>query len=415
MILKSVPGPAVDPDKPLQMQITILDYSSYVGRIGVGRIRSGRILKGQRAALARSDGKVVIGKVTLLERYFGLKRREVDSADAGDIVALAGFDEIGIGDTVTDADRPDPLPPLSIDEPTLAMEFTVNDSPLSGREGKFVTSRHLRERLLKEQQTNVGLKIEPLAGEGRFRVKGRGELHLAILIETMRREDYELSVSRPEVLYKEEKGQVLEPNEYLVIDVPTDHQGTVIESLGRRSGRMVHMNTEGTTRVRLEYIIPSRGLLGLKSELLTMTKGLALMHHSFHGWAPKGADPAPRAQGVLIAMEVGKTTAYALFNLQERGTLFVGAGVSVYEGMIVGATSRGNDLVVNPCKAKAMSNMRSKSTDEALTLEPAHPPTLEQALEFIDATELLEVTPQNLRLRKKILVSSLRKRSEKAD
>ncbi|MBI4376509.1 MAG: translational GTPase TypA [Elusimicrobia bacterium] len=412
-ILSSVPGPLVDPGKPLQALVTMLDYSHYLGRIGIGRIVNGSLAKNQAAALVKPGGQVVTGKITMLQQYFGLSRRDVNSAKAGDIVAVAGLEGVNVGDTITSAENPLALPPLEIDEPTLSMEFMVNNSPLSGLEGRFVTSRHLKERLLKEQQVNVGLKIESLEGEGHFKVSGRGELHLAVLIETMRREGYELSVSRPEVIFKQVEGQWEEPQEHLVVDVPAEYQGAVIESLGRRLGQMSNMIPEGSERVRLEYIIPSRGLMGFKSELLTMTRGLGLMHHSFHGYGPKGGDPARRANGVLIAMEKGRTTGYALFNLQERGTLFVGPGVDVYEGMIVGANARDNDLVVNPCKAKALTNMRSKASDEAIDLTPSTQLTLEQALEFIDATELVEVTPKSLRLRKKILKTTDRKRAER--
>ena len=414
-IVKSVPGPMVDADKPLQMLVTMLDYSNYLGKIGIGRILNGTMSKGQTVALMKSDGKIVNSKITLLQQYFGLSRRDVDSARAGDIVALAGLETINVGDTVASAENPQALPPLEIDEPTLSMEFMVNNSPFAGLEGKFVTSRHLRERLLREQQINVGLKIEQLEGEGNFKVSGRGELHLSVLIETMRREGFELSVSRPEVIYKEVDGQLMEPMEHLVVDVPQTFQGSTIESLGRRCGQMLNMAPEGTTRVRLEYVIASRGLMGFKSELLTSTKGMGMMHHSFHGYGPKGADPAARAQGVLIAMDKGATTGYALSNLQERSAFFLGPGVAVYEGMIVGVNSRNNDLVVNPCKPKALSNMRSKATDDAIDLAPPTILTLEQAIEFIDSTELVEVTPKSIRLRKKLLNSSIRQRADKKE
>ncbi len=412
-ILASVPAPVVNPDKPLQMLVTMLDYSSYLGKIGIGRIINGTIGKSETIALVKPDGKVIPGRVTMLQEYFGLNRRDVASARAGDIVAVAGLETINVGDTVASGDSPVALPPLEIDEPTMSMEFMVNNSPFAGLEGKLVTSRHVKERLLKEQQINVGLKIEQLAGEGHFQVSGRGELHLSILIETMRREGFELSVSRPEVIYKDVGGSLHEPMEHLVIDVPADYQGAVIENLGRRLGRMLNMAPEGSTRVRLEYVISSRGLMGFKSELMTMTKGTGMMHHSFHGYEPKGADPAKRPQGVLIAKEKGSTTGYALSHLAERTVFFLGPGVEVYEGMIVGTNSRENDLVVNPCKAKAMSNMRSKATDDAVDLPPATILTLEQSIEFIDDTELVEVTPKSIRLRKKILDPSKRKRSEK--
>jgi GTP-binding protein len=412
-ILKSVPGPAVDPSKHLQMLITMLDYSSYIGKIGIGRIQNGRIAKGETAALIKAeDGKVIPGKITMLQMYYGLQRRDCPSAQAGDIVALAGLESINVGDTVSSVENPVALPPLEIDEPTLSMEFMVNNSPFSGREGKFVTSRHLRERLLKEQQINVGLKIEQLVGEGHFQVSGRGELHLSILIETMRREGFELAVSRPQVIFREIGGVVSEPMENLVIDVPAEYQGSIIEALGRRIGQLQNMAPEGLSRVRLEYLISSRGLMGFKSELMTMTKGTGMMHHSFNGYGPKGSEPPPRPNGVLVAMAQGTTTGYALSGLQERSDFFLAPGVDVYEGMIVGTNSRASDMIVNPCKAKALTNMRSKATDDAIQLEPPKILSLEQALEFIDEDELVEVTPQSIRLRKKVLNASLRKRSE---
>jgi GTP-binding protein len=412
-ILKSVPGPMVDPDKHLQMLVTMVDHSNYLGKIGIGRIQNGRIAKNGTAALIKAeDGKVIPGKVTMLQMYFGLKRQDVESAQAGDIVAIAGLETINVGDTVSSVENPVALPPLEIDEPTLSMEFMVNNSPFSGREGKLVTSRHIRERLLHEQQINVGLKIEQLPGEGHFKVSGRGELHLSILIETMRREGFEVAVSRPQVIFREIGGVLSEPMENLVIDVPTDYQGAVIESLGRRIGQLQNMAPEGNTRVRLEYLISSRGLMGFKGELMTMTKGQGMMHHSFAGYGPKGAEPPPRPNGVLVAKEQGKVTGYALSGLQERSDFFLGPGVDVYEGMIVGTNSRQNDMIVNPCKAKALTNMRSKATDDAIQLEPPKILSLEQALEFIDDDELVEVTPQSIRLRKKVLNASLRKRSE---
>jgi len=412
-ILRCVPSPLADTERPLQMLVTMLDYSSYIGRIGIGRVVSGRIARGAPAALVKPSGQVIPGKVVRLERWFGLERREVDAAAAGDVVAVAGLPDIHVGDTVASAEAPQALPPLQIDEPTLSMEIMVNNSPFAGREGRFVTGRHLRERLTREQQVNVGLKLEILEGEGNFKVSGRGELHLSILIETMRREGYELAVSRPEVIFKESEQGLLEPMEYLVVDIPTQYQGAVIESLGRRSARMVNMAPEGTSRLRLEYDIPSRALMGFKSELLTITRGLGLMHHAFHGYGPKGSDPGQRSQGVLVAKEEGKTTGYGLSNLQDRATMFQGPGVAVYEGMLVGINSRENDLVVNPCKAKALTNMRTKATDEAIVLTPPLVMTLEQALEFIDETELVEVTPASIRLRKKILNASFRKRDDR--
>ncbi|MBI3550755.1 MAG: translational GTPase TypA [Elusimicrobia bacterium] len=412
-ILKHVPPPLAHAESSLQMLVTILDYSNFVGQIGIGRIVNGGVKKGQQVVLVKPDGKQVACKVNKLERFFGLARREVESAIAGDIVAIAGLEGVNVGDTVADPENAKALPPLSIDEPTLSMEFLVNDSPFAGTEGKWVTSRHLKARLEKEQQTNVGLRIEELPGEGKFKVSGRGELHLTVLIETMRREGYELAVSRPEVIYKKENGQILEPTEYLVIDIATANQGPVFESLGRRGAKMENMVTEGSDRLRLEYIIPSRALIGFKSEFMTMTRGTGIMHHSFHGYAPKSGELANRGNGVMVCKEAGEVTGYALFNLQDRAVMFLAPGVKVYEGMICGQNSRDNDLVVNPCKQKALTNMRSKSTDEALTLTPPRVFSLEQSIEFISEDELVEVTPKSIRLRKKLLNKSARKRSEK--
>ncbi len=412
-IVKSVPGPQVDPAKPLQMLVTMLDYSAYLGKIGIGRIQNGKIAKNETVALIKAEsGKLIPGKVTMLQMYQGLKRRDVDAAMAGDIVAVAGLETINVGDTVSDVGNPQALPPLEIDEPTLSMEFMVNNSPFSGREGKLVTSRHLRERLLKEQQINVGLKIEQLAGEGHFKVSGRGELHLSILIETMRREGFELAVSRPQVIFRDVGGVMSEPMENLVIDAPAQYQGAVIEALGRRLGQLQNMAPEGASRVRLEYAISSRGLMGFKTELMAMTKGTGMMHHSFNGYGKKGNEPPPRVNGVLVSMTTGTTTGYALSGLQERSEFFLGPGVEVYEGMVVGTNSRVSDMMVNPCKPKALTNMRSKATDDAVQLEPPKILSLEQALEFIDDDELLEVTPTSIRLRKKVLNGAMRKRAE---
>ncbi len=414
-ILKAVPGPKALGEGGLQLMVTMLDANSYLGTIGIGKIQRGAVAKAQPLVRIRADGSQSRHKVTMLQKFAGLSRRDFDRAEAGDIVLLGGVEDVRVGETVTDAEAPEALPPMDIDQPTLTMEFQVNDSPFAGKEGRFVTSRHIRERLLKEQQTNVGLKIENLPGEGHFKVSGRGELHLSVLIENMRREGYELAVSRPEVIFKTIDGQQHEPVERLLVDLPIASQGAVIEALGRRGGRMVDMAPEGSTRVRIEYLVPSRGLLGFKSELLTMTRGGGLMHHSFDGYAPKGSDPAPRQYGVLVSMEQGESTGYALSNLQERSTFLIGPGVDVYEGMIVGMNSRENDMPVNPTKAKAMSNMRSKASDEAITLSPPTILTLEQSLAFIDSSELVEITPKNLRIRKKILNSSMRKRAEKSE
>ncbi len=412
-ILKHVPPPLANPDRPLQMQITMLDYNNFVGQIGIGRIISGNLNKGQNMLLVKPDGRQVPCKAVKIERFFGLARREVDTAQAGDIAAVAGLTGVDIGDTLCLAEHPQPYLPLSIDEPTMSMEFQVNDSPFAGLEGKFVTSRHLKTRLEKEARTNVGLRMEAMEGEGKFKVSGRGELHLTILIETMRREGFEMAVSSPEVIYREENGVIMEPMEYLVLDIVTEHQGVVIEILGTRGARLENMINEGSDRIRLEYIVPSRALIGFKSEFLTRTRGKGIMHHSFHGYFPKTDVRRLRTNGVFVAKESGTTTGYALFSLQDGGEMFLGPGVKVYEGMIVGQNSRDNDLVVNPCKEKKLTNMRSKATDEALALNPHRQMTLEQAIEYVAPDELVEVTPKSVRLRKKVLISHLRKRSEK--
>jgi GTP-binding protein len=412
-ILKHVPPPTANADKPLQMQITMLDYNSYVGRIGIGRIHNGRIGRNQPFTLLKPDGKAIPYRVTKLYGFVGLQRREIESAEAGDIVALAGAEEVHVGDTVAAAENPEALPPLEFDEPTLSMEFMVNDSPFSGRDGKFLTSRHLRARLEQEKQTAVGLRIEEIGSQGVFKVSGRGELHLSVLIETMRREGYELAVSRPEVIYKEENGAVLEPAEYLVLEIDKSHQGVTMENLGRRGADLKNMVAEGDGMLRIECVITARCLIGFKSEYLTQTKGTGLMHHSFYGYVPKSGAVARRAAGVLVAKERGATTAYALESLQERALLFVGPGVDVYEGMIVGMNSRDNDMVVNPCKKKALTNMRASGSDDTIQLTPPKIFTLEQAIEFIEDDELVEVTPNNIRLRKKELTYTVRRRSEK--
>ena len=414
-ILRFVPAPRADLGRPLQMLVTMLDHNNFLGKIGIGRIANGTLRKAQPAVLVKPGGKILPCKINRLERFFGLTRREVESAQAGDIVAVAGLEEVEVGDTLAGVEHPEPLPPLAVEEPTLSMEFLVNDSPFAGQEGKFVTSRHLKARLFQEAKTNVGLKVEELAGEGKFKVSGRGELHLTILIETLRREGYELAVSRPEVIDKEVDGQKLEPTEFLVLDLNKEHQGPVFESLGKRGAQLKNMRNEGQERLRLEYVIPSRSLIGFKSEFLTLTRGTGIMHHSFHGYVPKTGTAATRATGVLVAQEAGTTTGYALFNLQDRAQMFVEPGIPVYEGIIVGQNSRDNDLVVNPCKTKHLSNMRSKASDEAIQLTPPILLTLEQAVEFIAQDELVEVTPKSIRLRKKILNRSERKRAEKED
>lgn len=414
-ILSHVPAPLAMPDAPLQMQVTMLDYNNFLGHVGIGRILAGKVSRGQSVVLIHHDGTTTPAKAVKIERFMGLGKQDLASASAGDIVSIAGLEGVDVGDTICQPDALKALPPLSIDEPTMSMDFMVNDSPFSGKEGKFVTSRHLKNRLEKEAQTNVGLKVEQLEGEGRFKVYGRGELHLTILIENMRREGFELAVSSPEVIYKEENGQILEPMEYLILDIKSEFQGAVFTMLGTRAAKLENMVSEGEDRLRLEYLIPSRALIGFKNEFLTNTRGTGIMHHSFKGFYPKVNVPPLRHNGVLIAKEDGETTPYALFALENNGELFLGPNVKVYAGEIVGQNSRDNDLVVNPCKAKHLSNMRSKASDESYTLTPPRVMSLEQAVEYIAPDELVEITPTSLRLRKKILSHLLRKRSERAN
>ena len=414
-ILSHVPAPVAMPDAPLQMQVTMLDYNNFLGHVGIGRILAGKVTRGQNVVLIHHDGSTTPAKAVKIERFMGLGKQDLESASAGDIVSIAGLEGVDVGDTICQPDALKPLPPLAIDEPTMSMDFLVNDSPFAGREGKFVTSRHLKNRLEKEAQTNVGLKVEQLEGEGRFKVYGRGELHLTILIENMRREGFELAVSSPEVIYKEENGQILEPMEYLILDIRSEFQGAVFTMLGTRAAKLENMVAEGEDRLRLEYLIPSRALIGFKNEFLTNTRGTGIMHHSFKGFYPKVNLPPLRHNGVLIAKEDGETTPYALFALENNGELFLGPNVKVYAGEIVGQNSRDNDLVVNPCKAKHLSNMRSKASDESYTLTPPRIMSLEQAVEYIAPDELVEITPTSLRLRKKILSHLLRKRTERAN
>jgi GTP-binding protein len=411
-ILDKVPAPKGDSQAPLRMQVTMLDHSSYRGRIGIGRISQGRIKVGDPVICVRPGGTPRKAKVTRLEGFVGLTRIEIKSAQAGDIVTVAGVEDVDVGETIASPESPEPFDLLEIDPPTLSMEFMVNTSPFAGREGDLVTARNIKNRLQKEQQLNVGLKIEELAGEGHFKVSGRGELHLSVLIESMRREGFELAVSRPEVICVKEDGKWMEPTEYLILEIESQYQGVVFEMLGTRGGKLQNMQAEGDG-LRLEYILPARSLIGFKSMLMTETRGTGIMHHSFHGYAPKSGDRGSRKNGVLVAMEEGTTTAYALANLEERATLFIGPAVEVYEGMIVALNSRDVDMVVNPCKGKALTNIRSKSSDEAVNLTPPRTMSLEDAIEFIAEDELVEVTPKSIRLRKKFLAHHERKRAEK--
>lgn len=411
-IVNQVPPPPVDPQGAFQMQISTLDYSSYVGTIGIGRIQRGIAKTNMPVTLIDKEGKTRSVRILQVLGYRGLERIEVEQAEAGDIVAVTGIDKLNISDTLCDPNQVDALPLLTVDEPTMSMTFQVNNSPFAGQDGKFVTSRQLRERLDKELLHNVALRVENTDDPNRFRVSGRGELHLSILIETMRREGYELGVSRPEVILKEIDGELKEPYETLTVDIEEQHQGPIMEKLGSRRGDLLDMVSDGKGRVRLDYRIPTRALIGFRTEFLTATSGLGLMHHVFehYGSAKKGA-LAKRANGVMIANQAGKATGFALFNLQERGKLLIGPQTDVYEGMIVGIHSRDNDLVVNVVKGKQLTNIRAAGSDENIILTPPILFSLEQALEFIDDDELLEVTPHHLRLRKKFLKEHERKRA----
>jgi GTP-binding protein len=409
VVESNVHPPKGDANAPFQLLVTNIDYNDYIGRIATGKIYSGKVKTGENIALIKRDGKIVKGRISKLLGYEGLKQVDIDEAVTGDIVTVAGFEEVGIGETLAAADNPIALPYVAIDEPTISMNFIVNNSPFAGREGKMVTSRNIRERLDKELRTNVSLRVEDTANPDTFKVSGRGELHLSILIENMRREGFEMAVSKPEVIFREVDGKKMEPMEYLVVDVPSEYQGAIIEKMGPRKGEMTSMQPMGET-IRLEFVIPARGLIGLRNEVLTDTRGTAVMTHTFHDYAPFKGEIPGRKNGVLIAMEHGETTAYSLDALQPRGILFLGPGVEVYGGMIIGQHAKDNDLDVNPCKGKKLTNVRASGSDDAVKLAPPRILTLEQALEFIDDDELVEVTPQSIRLRKKELDPNRRKK-----
>jgi len=414
-ILEHVPVRDADPEGPLQLQITSLDYSTYVGRIGVGRIKRGRIKPGQAVALRFGpEGEVMNRKINQVLSFSGLERVQVESAEAGDIVLINGIEDIGIGATICAIDNPEALPMITVDEPTLTMNFLVNSSPLAGKEGKFVTSRQIRDRLTKELNHNVALRVKDTGDETTFEVSGRGELHLTILIENMRREGYELAVSRPRVVLHEVDGVKQEPYELLTVDVEDGHQGGVMEELGRRKGEMLDMASDGRGRTRLEYRIPARGLIGFQGEFMTLTRGTGLMSHVFDEYGPiKEGSLGERRNGVLISQDDGAAVAYALWKLQDRGRMFVKPGDALYEGMIIGIHSRDNDLVVNPIKGKQLTNVRASGTDEAVRLVPPIQMSLEYAVEFIDDDELVEVTPQSIRLRKRHLKEHERRRASR--
>jgi GTP-binding protein len=414
-IVDQVSPPDADIDGAFQMQISQLDYNSYVGVIGVGRVKRGSVKPNQQVTVVTADGQKRNGKVGLVYGYLGLARHEVESAHAGDIIAITGLGELKISDTICDVNTVEALPPLSVDEPTVTMTFQVNTSPFAGKEGKYVTSRNILERLKDELVHNVALRVEETQDPDKFRVSGRGELHLGILIENMRREGYELAVSRPEVILKEVDGATQEPYETLTVDCEEQHQGSIMEQLGLRKAEMTDMSPDGKGRVRIDFIIPSRGLIGFQTEFMTMTSGSGLLYHTFDHYGPyKGGIIGKRKNGVLIANANGKALTNALFNLQERGRLFIGHGVEVYEGMVIGIHSRDNDLTVNALKGKQLTNVRASGTDEAQTLVPPIRMSLEQALEFIDDDELVEVTPESIRIRKKLLTENERKRASRA-
>ena len=399
-ILNHVPAPVGDPTKPLQVQVTTLDYSDYLGRIIIGRIHNGTVHSGQQAALMKEDGSIVKGKITKLLGFEGLQRVELQSSSAGNIVAISGFADANIGETITDPNSPQALPLIKVDEPTLQMTFSVNDSPFAGQEGDFVTSRQLRDRLMRELETNVALRVEPTDSPDKLSVSGRGELHLGILIETMRREGYEFQVSQPQVIYREVSGQPCEPYEVLVMDVPDAASGSCIERLGQRRAEMQDMRVGESGRTQLEFVIPARGLIGFRGEFMRMTRGDGIMNHSFLDYRPFSGDLETRRNGVLISFDEGVATFYALKNAEDRGTFFISPGVKVYKGMIVGENNRPQDLELNVCKTKQLTNHRASGGEELVQLQTPVDMSLERALEYIGSDELLEVTPQSIRLRK---------------
>lgn len=411
LLVKEIPAPSGEIEGPLQIMVTTLDTDEYVGKVAIGRIIRGRVFDNQSVVIINGDveTRARIGKLFV---YEGLKRIEVKEAALGDIVAITGLGEVSIGQTIADAEQPEALPSINIDEPTLSMTFGVNTSPFAGREGTYVTSRHIRDRLFKEVETNVSLRIEETENADTFKVSGRGELHLSILIETMRREGFELQIGKPEVIYKEIKGHLCEPLEYLTIDVPQEFMGTVMESLGTRKAELSNM-TELSGYLRMEFLIPARGLIGFRSEFLTNTKGNGIMYHVFHGYVPYKGDIPGRTRGALVAFEQGETTGYGIYSLQDRGTMFISPNQQVYEGMIIGENTRDMDMDVNPCKKKHVSNMRTSSSDEAIRLTPPRILSLEQALEYINKDELVEVTPESIRLRKVVLNRQQRGRDRK--
>ncbi|HBT48433.1 MAG: GTP-binding protein TypA [Caldanaerobacter subterraneus] len=412
-IIKYIPAPSGDMEEPFQLIVTTLDYDDYIGRIAIGKVVRGRIKAGEEVAICKRDGSIQKFNINNIYQFEGLKRVPVEEAKLGDIVAVSGISDIEIGETIADKDNPEPVDFVKIEEPTVSMTFSVNTSPFAGTEGKCVTSRHLRERLFKELETNVALRVEETDSPDSFKVSGRGELHLSILIETMRREGYELQVSKPTVIFKEVNGVKMEPIELLTVDIPEEYIGVVMEKLGPRKAELMDMHTLKPGTIRLKFKIPTRGLIGYRSEFLTDTKGNGIMTSVFYGYEPYKGEIPSRSRGALVAFETGIATTYGLYHAQERGTLFIEPGTKVYEGMVVGMNSRSGDIEVNVCKKKHVTNLRSATAEEALRLSPVKKMTLEEALEFIDNDELVEVTPQSIRIRKKILDSQQRYKSAK--
>ena len=412
-IIKYIPAPSGDMEEPFQLIVTTLDYDDYIGRIAIGKVVRGRIKAGEEVAICKKDGSIQKFNINNIYQFEGLKRVPVEEAKLGDIVAVSGISDIEIGETIADKDNPEPVDFVKIEEPTVSMTFSVNTSPFAGTEGKYVTSRHLRERLFKELETNVALRVEETDSPDSFKVSGRGELHLSILIETMRREGYELQVSKPTVIFKEVNGVKMEPIELLTVDIPEEYMGVVMEKLGPRKAELMDMHTLKPGTIRLKFKIPTRGLIGYRSEFLTDTKGNGIMTSVFYGYEPYKGEIPSRSRGALVAFETGIATTYGLYHAQERGTLFIEPGTKVYEGMVVGMNSRSGDIEVNVCKKKHVTNLRSATAEEALRLSPVKKMTLEEALEFIDNDELVEVTPQSIRIRKKILDSQQRYKSAK--
>jgi GTP-binding protein len=413
-IVKQIPSPTENPDEPLQFLVTLMDFNEYLGRIAIGRVNRGKIRQGQTVAVMTRDGGTKQARIEKLFGFQGLKRVEIEEAAAGDIIAIAGIKDINIGETIADPNKPEALPVLKIDEPTLQMTFLVNNSPFVGKEGKWITSRKLRERLFNELETDVSLRVEETDSPDAFVVSGRGELHLGILIENMRREGFELQVSKPEVIIKEIDGQKMEPIERLIIDVPEESTGAVMESLGTRKAEMVNMINNGTGQVRLEFLIPARGLIGYRTYFLTLTRGYGILNHAFDSYGPyAGSNVGGRHQGVLVSSENGSTTLYGILSIEDRGTLFLQPGTEIYEGMIVGEHTRENDIIVNICKEKQLTNIRSATKDDTVKMKTPRLYSLEQALEYLNDDEYCEVTPKSIRLRKKILNKNERERAEK--